>query len=512
MKLKFDIPAEVSRITEALEKAGFEAYLVGGCVRAILHDKKPKDWDITTSATPDEIKSLFSKTIYENTFGTVAVVNEGVTDESLKVIEITTYRLEGKYSDKRRPDEVKFSKNLEDDLKRRDFTMNAIALNISKNPPGNLDGLKKDGLAVELENNKGHIVDFFEGIKDMKSKIVRAIGDPNERFREDALRMLRAARFATLLDFEIEKNTISAVRANAKLLEHISGERIRDEFVKIIMSPNPMKGVLICHHLGLIRYIIPELEEGIECEQNGDHMYDVWEHLLRALQHSADRNWSLEVRLAALLHDIAKPRTRAWSKEKKDYTFYGHEVVGAKMAVKILERLKFSKDTVEKVYKLVRNHMFFTDIEKITLSAVRRIVRNVGPENVWYLMNVRACDRIGMGKPKESPYRLRKYESMIEEAMRAPTSVGMLKIDGNRIMEILNEPGSPKVGWILHALLEEVLDNPDLNTEEYLSKRAEELSSLSQKELEKLGKAGKEKKEEKEEKELSEIRKKYRVK
>jgi putative nucleotidyltransferase with HDIG domain len=238
----------------------------------------------------------------------------------------------------------------------------------------------------------------------------------------------------------------------------------------------------------------------------------VWEHNLRALQHSAERQWPLHVRIAALLHDVAKPATRKWSDEKKDWTFYGHDVVGGRMATKMLERLRFPKQFTIDVATLVRYHLFFSDIEKITLSAVRRIVANVGPELVWDLMNVRACDRIGMGRPKETPYRLRKYHSMIEEAMRAPVSVGMLKIDGLRIMEVTKEKAGPKIGWILHALFDEVLERPELNIAADLESRAKELALFDASTLQKLGEAGKEKKEGKEQEEVGAIRKKYGVK
>jgi len=237
----------------------------------------------------------------------------------------------------------------------------------------------------------------------------------------------------------------------------------------------------------------------------------VWEHTLRALQTAADKQFALETRLAALFHDIGKPRTRHFSAEKQDYTFYGHDVVGAKMTKQILNRLKFPVKTLETVVKLVRNHMFFSDIERITLSAVRRIIVNVGPELIWRLMDVRTCDRVGMGRPKETTYRLRKYHSMIEEALRAPTSVGMLKISGQ---EVLHETGlnpGPNIGYILHTLLNEALENPDLNNLEYLNKRAKELAKLSDLELKKLGEAGKEKKEQTEEQELGKIRAKYHV-
>lgn len=488
-EISYPIPKEVSRVTSALRKAGFEAYLVGGCVRDILQDIKPKDWDITTNAKPEEIQELFEDTFYENDYGTVGIVNE-TDDPTLKVIEVTPYRSEGAYTDKRRPDTVSFHGKLEDDLKRRDFTINAIA----------------------YDDSQGQITDIFGGIKDIHDKIIRTVGDPHARFGEDALRILRAVRLSTDLGFTIDLATQSAIIEQEGDLKHISMERIRDEFSKMIMSKNPMIGIVMCQKLGLLKYIAPEIEQGIDIEQNGDHIYSVWEHNLRALQHSADREWPLHVRLAALFHDIAKPETRRWSDEKKDWTFYGHDVVGGRVTRKVLERLKYSQKIVDTASALVRYHLFFSDIEKITLSAVRRIVKNVGPENVWDLMNVRACDRIGMGRPKEAPYRLRKYQSMIEEAMRAPISVGMLKIDGNKIMEVAHETPGPKLGFVLHALLEEVLDEPERNTEEYLVKRSLELIKLPIEELKKLGEEGKEKKAEAEEGELAIIRKRHGVK
>lgn len=492
------IPSYVTRVTDTLHDAGFEAYLVGGCVRDLILNRKPKDWDVTTNAVPEEIIGLFEKTFYENTFGTVGVVvDTGVTHETGEdvpretiIIEVTPYRTESEYSDKRHPNNVTFSKKIEDDLKRRDFTVNALAYN----------------------PREGIILDLYKGQDDIKDKIIKAIGKPEDRFNEDALRLLRTARFATELGFTIEKETENAVKELSDNLKSVSCERIRDEFTKIIMSENPMEGIILTHHLNLLRFIVPELEEGIGVEQNGSHIYTVWEHNIRALSHAAKNHWPLHIRLGALFHDIGKPHTRRWSKEKEDWTFYGHDVVGRRMTKKVMERLRFPVKLTEVVSSLVRYHLFFSDVEKITLSAVRRIVANVGPENVWDLMKIRACDRIGMGRPVEKPYRLRKYEAMIEEAMRAPVSVGMLKIDGTRIMEVTHETPGPKLGLILHALLEEVLEDPDLNTTEYLEKRTLELIKLPETELKKLGEEGKEAKAEAEEQELTEIRKKHGVK
>ncbi len=518
------IPKNVSHAIETLEKASFEAYLVGGCVRDLLMERVPKDWDITTSAKPEDIIKLFEKTVYENTFGTVGVCVPRETQEEdvshgtpeYDIIEVTPYRLEAKYSDFRHPDEVKFSDKLEDDLKRRDFTVNAMSF------------------------RKGIITDMFGGLKDIENKVLRTVGEPDERFKEDALRMLRAIRFSVQLDFSISHETSESILKNSHLIKNISQERIRDEFVKIIMSENPSAGILMLQKFNLLKYIIPELEEGIGCEQSGEHIYDVWNHLLHALQHAADKNWPLEVRLSALFHDIGKPKSRrnildiptknsgtfALRKDrkgdprrieflsehpkKKKFTFYGHEVVGARMTKKILERLKFSNKEIELVDKLVRNHMFFSDTELITLSAVRRIITKVGKENIWLLMNVRECDRVGM-KKKEAPYRLRKYFAMIEEALHDPISVGQLKIDGNFLMKSLGMNPGPRMGWILNALLEEVIDDPKKNTEEHLAELTKSLNLLPDGALKALGDRGKEKKEELEEEEVAKLHKKHGV-
>ena len=489
-KSNFSVPDEVSQVTKTLQKAGFEAYLVGGCVRDLLLERTPKDWDVTTNATPDEIIALFPKTFYENTFGTVGVVNEkeGI-DPTLQIVEVTPYRLETTYSDNRHPDAVMFSKNIEDDLKRRDFTINAIA----------------------LDTDKGQIIDPYKGQEAIRANIIEAVGEADERFKEDALRILRAVRLATELRFTINVLTEKAIKSDVSLLKNIAKERIRDEFVRIIMSKNPMDGLLMAQKLGLLSFIAPDLEKGIGMAQPQAHAYDVWEHLLRTVQHAADKEWPLELRLAALFHDIAKPHTRRPG-GKGEWTFYGHEVVGARVTKKILENLRFPRKVIDDVTNLVRWHMFFSDTEQITLSAVRRMITNVGKENIWTLMNLRICDRVGTGRPKENPYRLRKYKAMIEEALRDPLTVGMLAIDGKDLMEKVKLAPGPKIGHILHALLEEVLENPKLNTEEYLIERAGELSKLDETELKKKGEEGRIRKDEEEEKSIGEIKKKHWVK
>jgi poly(A) polymerase/tRNA nucleotidyltransferase (CCA-adding enzyme) len=479
-----------------LQGASFEAFLVGGCTRDLIIGIKPKDWDITTSATPEEIISLFPKTFYENTYGTVGIVTCGedlgtiCSDESAKIVEITPYRLESTYSDNRHPDEVVWSKNVDDDLKRRDFTMNAIAYN---------------PLTEE-------IIDPFEGEKDIKDRLVRSVGDPDQRFNEDALRLMRAIRLASQLDFDIHPVTRESIEKNSHLLKHVSRERVRDEFVKLIMSDFPMRGLALMKETGLLEYVVPELLRGVGIEQNQAHRFDVWEHNLRTLQHAADKKWPLHVRLSAIFHDISKPETRRYSKEKNDYTFYGHDVVGGRVSREIMERLHFPKELMEKVSMFVRWHMFFSDTEQITISAVRRLITNVGKENIWDLINLRICDRIGTGRPKEEPYRLRMYESMVEQALQDPISLKMLKTNGKRIMDVTRETPGPKIGYVLHALFDEVLEDPSKNDEKYLNNRAVELMKLSIDELKALGKQGKEEMEEKNKEQVKKIRSQFKVK
>lgn len=494
--LNNNIPADVLWTIIQLQNANFEAYIVGGCVRDILLGKEPNDWDITTNAIPEEIIAVFENTdrrvVYENNFGTVGIINKEIEKESPSyAIEITPYRTEGIYSDNRRPDEVSFSEDIHEDLMRRDFTINALAYD----PINNI------------------LIDDFKGQEDLKNNTIQTVGNPKERFTEDALRILRAVRFAAQLGFEIDTTTKEAITNHASRLENISAERVRDEFTKLVDAPFAMKGIELLQDFGLLEYIIPELREGIDCEQGGIHAFDVWTHLLKSLEHATNKDYPLHVKIAALFHDIGKPRTRrkANGRGTKEWTFYGHEVVGANMTEKIMKRLKFSKDLTEKVTKLVRYHMFFSDPDAITLSAVRRMVSNVGEAMIWDLMDLRTCDRIGTGRPTEKPYRLRKYHAMIEEVLRDPISVGMLKLNGDiMIGEMGMKPGR-SMGWILHALLEEVLDDPKKNTREYLESRARELEQLPPAELQELGEAGKDKKESVEFDEVKKLHRKHKV-
>lgn len=479
------IPQAVKDISAKLSKEKFEHFLVGGCVRDMLLERVPKDWDFTTIATPEEIQNIFPDSFYENEFGTVGIKTR---DEKIGVVEITPYRLESSYSDARHPDKVEWGNSVEEDLARRDFTINAIAYDIEKD----------------------ELVDPYDGQKDLEKKIIRTVGSPAERFSEDALRMLRALRLASELNFALDLETQSEIGEHANLLEKISKERIRDEFVKIVMSDNPAIALDMAARLGLLYFISPEFEKGIGVEQNKAHAYTVWEHLLRSLNHAAAKKYPLHVRLAALFHDIAKPHTKRF-KEGDEATFYGHEVVGARVAKKVLEDLKFSKDMIEKVYKLVRWHMFFSDTEQISLSAVRRIVRNVGPDLIWDLMDVRNADRVGTGRPKETTYRLRKYHSMIEQVMRDPISVKQLKVSGADVMKITNTHGGPHVGYILEILLSEVLNDPLLNETEYLETRVKDLYALPPEELKKKGIEARKQNEGEEEKEIEKIKEEYRV-
>ena len=480
--MHFPIPAEVKKVGDSLRAAGYESYLVGGCVRDLLIGRTPKDWDITTNAAPEQIQAVFPDSFYENDVGTVGV-KTGSEDERLAIVEVTPYRTEEGYSDKRRPDKVAFATSLSEDLARRDFTINAIA----------------------LDDSQGHIVDPYQGQKDIELKVIRAVGDPLVRFEEDALRLMRAVRLVAELEFALDTDTAAAIKEKSSNLSHVSRERVRDELIRILKANQPMAALVLAQQLGILEYISPELPRGIGVEQNQAHSYDVFGHLMRSMQHAADKGWDFDIRLAALFHDISKPETRRWSDEKKDWTFHGHEVVGSRVTRKALEDLRFSRETIEKVEKLVRWHMFFSDPDQITLSAVRRIITNVGKENIDDLLNLRICDRIGTGRPKEQPFRFRKYKAMVDQALRDPISVTMLKTDGTRLMDKFHAKPGPAIGWTLNALLEEVLEDPELNTEDHLDNRAAELLAMPEGELKALGEAGKKAREDKEEEEVRKI-------
>jgi len=465
------IPKEVKLIIKKLESAGFEAFVVGGCVRDLLTEKIPHDWDITTNAKPEEIQKVFPHNFCNNKFGTVTVIT-GSKDAALKQIEITTYRTESAYVDKRWPEKVEFVGKLEDDLARRDFTINAIAMDA-----------------------KEKIIDPFGGAEDINKKTIRAVGDPDQRFNEDALRLMRAIRFACQLSFnhgknkpfkdfkdklspltwKIEEKTFNAIKKHAKSLALISAERTRDELTKIILSDYPAEGVELLKETGLLGYIIPELEKGIGISQNRHHIYTIYEHSILSLKYCPSSK--LEVRLAALFHDIAKPETKRGS--GLSATFYNHDIAGAIVTKRILERLRFSNEVVEKTGHLVRNHMFFYNVDEVSEAGVRRLVKRVGKENLQDVVGLRIADRLGSGVPKAKPYKLRHLEYLIDKVSRDPISVKMLKVNGNDIIKILEIKPSPIIGAILNVLLAEVLEDPKLNTKKYLTGRVKELAKLS---------------------------------
>jgi poly(A) polymerase/tRNA nucleotidyltransferase (CCA-adding enzyme) len=483
-----NIPNEVQFIIEKLRKNGFESYIVGGCVRDLLLGKEPEDWDVVTNAKPTEIQKIFPKSFYENNFLTVTVQIES-NDLRLKEIEITTYRSEAKYTNKRHPDEIGFAKTIEEDLSRRDFTINTLAL--------------------EIQDTKYKIMDIYNGQKDLGTKIIRAVGDPNERFNEDALRMMRAVRLATILNFEIESKTAKAISKNVSLLKIISQERIRDELLRIIMNKRAAQGIELLRTLNLLKYIIPEIEEGYGVEQNKHHIYNVYEHNLRTLDYAAKANFSKYVRLAALFHDIGKSRTKQGT--GKESTFYNHEVVGAKMTREILYRLKFPKKEIEKITKLVRYHLFYYNVGEVSDSSVRRLVRQVGYENMEELLQLRMADRIGSGVPKAEPYKLRHLKYIIEKVSRDPISVKMLKVSGNDVMTILKIKPGPKVGQILDILFGYVLNDPNKNKKDFLKKEIKKIGNLSDEEIKKMAEKARKEREEIETKQDEMTKKKYWV-
>jgi len=482
------IPAELLEIIAILEKSNFEAYIVGGCVRDLILGREPKDWDLTTNARPEQIQELFTDHVYENNFGTVGIKTRS-ENPNLKIVEITPYRLESDYRDNRHPEKINFSDKIEDDLQRRDFTINAMSFN----------------------PNKGQLIDLYKGQDDLERGIIRTVGNAEERFGEDALRMFRAIRFAAELGFTINSETFTAITTKKELLKNVSRERIRDEFNKIIMSDNPMIGLAMVEKLDIIDYISPVFKTMVNVQQNKKaHKYDVWEHSLRAMQHAADNKYGLEIRLAALFHDIGKPPSKREAEGKT--TFFGHEVVSSRVTHETLRSLNYSKEIIDKTTKLVRWHMFFSDTNEISLSAVRRLITKVGKENIWDLINLRKCDRIGTGRPKEEPYRFRKYQSMIDEVMRDPISVDMLKIDGNDLINKIGINPGPKIGQILVLLLEDVLDNPELNDLDLLLNKASDLNKLDDSTLKNMSLKARDIKDISEQKELTELRNKRHVK
>jgi tRNA nucleotidyltransferase (CCA-adding enzyme) len=509
--MKLSIREEALFVIKTLQDKDFEAYLVGGAVRDIIiaskQDLDPseaiKDYDFTTNATPAEIQQLFPESYYENEFGTVAITHEELLEQMgvepteailpkphqlpknkiidlanatniheslgtpeeidqteadtnwLPDFEITTYRSDEIYADFRRPDPAKLTwgKTIQEDLKRRDFTINAMALK-------------------HLKGDNFELIDPFQGIKDLELHSIKTVNEPSERFQEDALRMLRAVRFAVQLNFQIDEKTFEAVIKQAKLISKISWERISDEFLKIIASQYPAEGISLLDEAGLLQFILPELLEAKGVEQGGHHNTDVWTHSLDALQECP--NPDPIVRLATLLHDVAKPRTFEIRDNK--ITFYNHEIVGSRMADKIAKRLKFSKNQRQRLFTLVRQHMFYYQTKNSDAS-IRRFMRNVSLENIDDILDLREADRLGSGARKTS-WRLEEMKQRMIEQLNQPMQVTDLAINGHDLMtEFDKKPGS-WLGEILGKLLEKVLDDPELNTKEKLMELAKEISSL----------------------------------
>jgi len=449
------IPDYILDILKRLEVAGFSVELVGGCVRDLLMSKQPKDWDLTTKARPEQILKIFKEAKYENDFGTVLLPYR-VSGDLKGVAEITTYRSEKGYADRRHPDEVLFVDELDKDLERRDFTINAMALQLC------------DGAEFEFSQKHFKLIDLFGGQKDIKKKVVRAVGEPVDRFKEDALRMIRAIRFAAQLGFSLEPKTQRAIVKMAGSVKFVAKERIKDELIKILSSEQAAEGFMALHKSKLLQYIMPELEQGVDVKQNHHHIYPVFKHNILSLKHCPSEAW--QVRLAVLLHDVAKPKTRRLIDGQA--TFYNHEYVGAKMVDRIMTRLKFSNEDRERVVNLVRNHMFYYNVGEVTAASVRRLINKVGKDNLQDLIHLRVADRLGSGTPKAMPYKLRHLQYMMEKVQNDPVSVKMLAINGHDLIAKLSlEPG-PKIGAILDVLLGEVLENPDLNQREELIKKA----------------------------------------
>lgn len=443
------IPNNILKLYKTLQQAGYEVFFVGGCVRNLLMEIPIKDWDITTNAIPEQIQTIFPNSFYDNSFGTVGVPLEDEPNTS--VVEITTFRSESEYNDNRHPEKIEWGKTIEQDLERRDFTMNAIALQIT--------------------TNETTLVDPYHGQEDIKNKSIRAVGDPKMRFKEDALRLMRAIRFATTLSFTIEAKTLDEVTQDAPLLQNISAERIHDELLKIMASEYAYDGIMLLKNTGLLMYIIPELLKGIGVSQvrpGRHHTEDVFTHNVLSLKLCPSKNPI--VRFATLLHDVGKPYVVG--KDNSGFiTFYNHEIAGAKIAKEICDRLRFSKKDREKIVLLIRWHMFTVE-EHTTDASIRRFIRHVGVENIRDMIDLRIADRLGSGTETAESWRLKLFQKRVEEQLApAPFSIHDLAIDGNDIMQALSIKPSKQIGIILQKLFEEVDEDLSKNNKEFLLKR-----------------------------------------
>lgn len=439
--MSYRIPTEVKNILDQFRQKNFQIYIVGGAVRDLLMDREVSDWDFTTDAKPDEILKLFPEGFYDNKFGTVGVSSD------IGVFEITTMRKEGLYSDFRHPAEIGWTNKLEEDLARRDFTVNAMALD---------------------SNNK--LIDPYNGQGDITNKTIKAVGNPDQRFKEDALRMMRAIRIATELEFEINPETFQAIKKNADLIREIANERIRDELFKLLASKNPYFGIIKLRETGILQIILPEIEKCFGIVQEGpkhDRVYDIGEHSLLTLKFTPSTDPL--VRLAALLHDVGKVNT-VKTDQTGNVTFYNHDVAGGRIALEIARRFNLSKKQTDKLYRLVRWHLYTVD-ENQTDSAIRRFIKNVGIKNIEDMMAIRVGDRLGGGTQRAVSWRMEKFQERIKDVLKKPFSISDLKINGKDVMKTLNIAPGPKVGKILNKLFEEVLEDSSKNNKEYLLRR-----------------------------------------
>ncbi|MBE5856962.1 MAG: CCA tRNA nucleotidyltransferase [Lachnospiraceae bacterium] len=444
--MTLNMPPKVKRIIETLEEAGYEAYVVGGCVRDSILNRTPDDWDITTSALPAEVKSLFHATIDTGLqHGTVSVLMDKET------FEITTYRVDGEYEDGRHPKEVTFTPSLEEDLKRRDFTINAMAY-----------------------NDKKGLVDLFDGIGDIERKVIRAVGEPDKRFEEDALRVMRAVRFSAQLGYEIEAKTADAIKRHAANLKKVSAERIQVELTKLLVSDHP-DYIKKAYELGITKIILPEFDTAMETGQNNPHhCYSVGEHTLETLRNIRSDK---VLRLTMLFHDLSKPDVKTTDEEGIDH-FRGHQQHGAEKAREVLRRLRFDNDTIRDVSKLVEFHDYGLNV-KPTQAIVRRAINKIGEDLFPLFLEVRRADMMGQSnyQREEKEEQLNSWKRFYDKIVKEGQCVSLktLDISGRDIIALKPEIKGPQIGEILNVLLNEVLENPDLNRKELLLERAKEL-------------------------------------
>jgi tRNA nucleotidyltransferase (CCA-adding enzyme) len=463
MKVRFTIPSYVQKVSRMLIKEGYDVYLVGGALRDIVMGVTPDDYDLATNALPDEMLEIFPKSVATGAkFGMVLALIPDSNGENREV-EVTTFRSESEYIDGRWPSKVEFINDIDKDLGRRDFTINSMALDLSS---GELDGQE-----VEREWN---IYDPFGGISDINLKVVRAVGTPLERFKEDGLRAFKACRLASQLDFEIEEDTFNAIKESIPVAKQVSMERIRDEFMKMLLnSSKPSKGIELMRQVGLLSIFMPELLEGYGVEQKMYHSHDVYWHSLRTCDYAED-----SVKLAALLHDIAKPRT-----DMGNGHFYGHDLVGTQMAETIMKRMKFPKYEIERVKTLIRNHMFYyphspnessNESEEIEFTqwsdaAVRRFIKRVGEENIEDLFKLRIADAASNPNSAFRPEEITSLQKHISKVRQDDMALKVtdLEVNGEDLIAIGVQPGK-QMGEILNRLLDMVIEDPMLNTKEKL--------------------------------------------